>query len=446
MSKILLPNNGWTPREHQKSAWKAMENIAGGRYVLNWFRRSGKDDICLHRTAVAAMERPATYWHMLPLYSQGRKAIWEAVNPHTGLRRIDEAFPKEIRKRTDSHGMTIEFLNGSMWHVVGSDNYNALVGSPPYGVVFSEWSLADPAAWPYIRPILDENGGWAVFIYTSRGKNHGYRILKLARNSDNWYAEQLRADQANVFTPEQLEDVRAEMIELYDEGPGDALYRQEYLCDFDAAVLGSYYSKLIQDAENEGRIASVPYDQSLPVETWWDLGMADAMSIWFVQRVGAWYHVIDYYENSGEGLPFYAKMLNNKGYIFSRHVMPHDIKVRELGSGKSRLEIAQGLGMKVEVAPAQAPADGVQSVRAILPHCRFDAQKTQKGVEALRSYHVEYDQKRRIFKSTPHHDWSSHASDAFRYGASTRAPAPTRPHNPDPWADQGGYSDHAWMS
>jgi len=447
MTEIILPNNGWQPRPHQRNAWQALQD-GYKRAVLNWHRRAGKDDICLHWTATQAMQRPASYWHMLPQFNQGRRAIWEAVNPHTGLRRIDEAFPPEIRARTDSQSMTIEFINGAMWHVVGSDNYNALVGSPPAGVVFSEWSLADPAAWPYIRPILDENGGWAIFIYTSRGRNHGWSILQHAKHTEGWYAESIPATETAVFSPEQLKEAKRELIELYGEGPGSALYRQEYLCDFDAAVLGAYYSKLMQDAESEGRIGDIPYDPTLPVETWWDLGMHDATSIVFAQREKGtpWVNVIDYHESSGEGLPHYAKVLQDKGYTYSRHVMPHDVKVRELGSGKSRLEIAQGLGMKVDIAPQQKVEDGIQAVRALLPKCRFDRVKTKRLVEALRSYRTEYDTERRVFKPKPVHDWTSHPADAFRYGAVSRAPAAARPPQLDPWADQPHYHSESWMA
>ena len=414
---IQLPNN-WRPRDYQKAAWDYLEN-GGRRAVLNWHRRAGKDDLALHWTAVAAIQRPATYWHMLPQYAQGRKAIWEAVNPHTAKRRIDEAFPREIRKRTDNQTMTIELVNGSMWHVVGSDNYNALVGSPPAGVVFSEWALADPAAWAYLRPILDENQGWAAWIYTSRGRNHGYTLYQHAKTQDDWFAEQLRADQTGVFAGPQLDAAKREYIDLYGEGPGTALFEQEYLCSFDAAVLGAYYAKLLQDAENAHRIGHVPYDESLKVETWWDLGVGDATAIWFVQRAGNEVRVIDYYEATGEGLPHYARVLSDKGYLYSQHVAPHDIRVRELGSGKSRLEVAQDLGVNFTVAPRQGIEDGIQAVRSLLPRCFFDREKCARGIEALREYKARYDPQRRVFGSRPEHNWASHACDAFRYGAIT---------------------------
>lgn len=429
MATIQLPNN-WRPRDYQFNAWRYLEN-GGKRAALVWHRRAGKDDLALHWTATAAIQKPATYWHMLPEYAQGRKAIWEAVNPKTGIRRIDEAFPHAIRKRTDNQTMSIELVNGSMWHVVGSDNYNSLVGSPPYGVIFSEWALADPAAWAYIRPILDENGGWAMWIYTSRGRNHGWSTYQHALHADDWYAELLRADETGIFSDHQLAEARDEYVSLYGDGPGVALFEQEYFCSFDSAVLGAYYSKLLSDADSEGRIGHVPHDDSLQTEVWWDLGVGDATAMWFVQRAGQEIRVIDYYEATGEGLPYYAKLLDQKPYVYSRQVMPHDVRVREMGSGKSRLEVARSLGLTVEIAPRQSLEDGIQAVRSMLPRCWFDYEKCKRGLDALREYRAKYDESRRIFSSRPEHNWASHAADAFRYGAVTKEPADYSDYEPD---------------
>ena len=173
--RISLPNN-WQPRDYQRPAWDYLEKGGKLAYVIA-HRRWGKDDIALHWTACAAFDRVGTYWHLLPQASQARKAVFEAINPHTGLRRIDEAFPRELRETTRENEMFIRFKNGSTWQVVGSDNYDSLVGSPPVGVVMSEWALAKPQAWAYLRPILKENGGWAAFITTPRGRNHCHRMF-----------------------------------------------------------------------------------------------------------------------------------------------------------------------------------------------------------------------------------------------------------------------------
>jgi phage terminase large subunit len=186
--RIVLPASGWEPRVHQRPFWDYLE--AGGKRAIEIaHRRWGKDDVTLHRTAVAAHERVATYWHMLPEYAQARKAIWDAVNPHTGKRRIDEAFPKELRANTVADEMFIRFKCGSTWQVIGSDNYDKLVGTPPAGVVLSEWSRANPAAWAFLAPILAENGGWAAFITTPIGRNHAKTMYDMAKTDPAWFAE-----------------------------------------------------------------------------------------------------------------------------------------------------------------------------------------------------------------------------------------------------------------
>ena len=343
MSQIILPNS-WKPRDYQRGAWSALR---GGckRACIVAHRRWGKDDIALHWAAVSAMRKPATYWHMLPQAAQARKAIWEAINPHTGIRRIDEAFPKEIRATTREQEMMIKFINGSSWQVVGSDNYNSLVGSPPYGLTFSEWSLCDPGAWAYLRPILAENGGWAIFIYTSRGKNHGYSLYNMAEQSKDWYCLKSTAKNTDVFTEEQLQAELIEYQSSYGEDAGKAYWLQEYFCSFDAALPGAYYVGELSKAEEEGRITHVPYDESLPVHTWWDIGRSDYTAIWFAQYAGGQVRLIDYYQNNMQAPSHYAKVLQEKGYYYDTHHLPHDADYVQMGSrdGLSVLQQFQDL-------------------------------------------------------------------------------------------------------
>lgn len=225
---INIPNN-WMPRWYQVSLWKYL--WAGGkRAIVIGHRRWGKDDVCLHWAAVSAIRKPATYWHMLPEAAQARKAIWEAVNPNTGKRRIDEAFPKEIREVTRENEMLIKIRGGGTWQVLGSDNYSSLVGSPPYGVVFSEWALADPLAWAYIRPILRENGGWALFITTPRGSNHAKAMYEAAINRPGWHSEVSTVKKTKVLSVEALEEERQEYVSEWGEDQGSALFEQEWMC------------------------------------------------------------------------------------------------------------------------------------------------------------------------------------------------------------------------
>jgi phage terminase large subunit len=195
------------------------------------------------------------------------------------------------------------------------------------------------------------------------------------------------------------------------------LYDQEFECSFQAAITGSYYGAIIEDLEKNNRITDVPYDPNLDTETWWDLGLKDSTAIWFVQKHNDEIRVIDYEESSGEGLDFYADLLESKPYKYDRHIAPHDIKVRELGAfGKSRLESALELGISFDIAPKLSIEDGIESVRKALPKCYFDKEKTHKGVEALKAYQKKWDDKNQCFKNRPIHNFASHPADAFRYG------------------------------
>lgn len=423
MTLVRLPNN-WTPRSDQRPLWDYLER-GGKRAVCVAHRRWGKDDVALHFTATQALQRIGNYWHMLPQYNQARKSIWDAVNPRTGKRRIDEAFPADIvadRRETD---MFLRFINGSTWQLVGSDHYDALVGSPPVGIVYSEYALADPASWDYLEPIVSENNGWAVFISTSRGNNHLKSMLNLARTEPGWYGQIVRADETGVFTPEKLEATRREKIATHGEEYGEAIFAQEYMCSFEGAILGAYYSKQLEQARRDGRIGAVPWITNCEVDTWWDLGVDDSMSIWFVQVIGKQFRVIDYYESTGHGLEHYAKALKERPYVYGNHYMPHDADIREMSSGdiaKSRREVAEGLGIKPVVVVKRAKNIDVivqvhiAAVRNVLSQCWFDEQKCARGLSALEGYSAEYDEDKKVLSNRPAHDWRSHASDSFRTG------------------------------
>ena len=419
MPSVRLPNN-WNPREYQVEPWVYLQE-GGKRLVAVCHRRWGKDDVALHSTAIKAMEKPATYWHMLPKATQARKAIWQAINPHTGKKRIDEAFPQEIRKRTNDNEMFIEFVNGSMWHVVGSDNYDNLVGAPPAGIVFSEWSLCDPASWAFLEPILIENGGWAVFIYTSRGKNHGYTLLNLAKKKEDWMAYIQTAAETSVFTPQQLEDALDSLVAIWGEEQGNLLFQQEYFCSFDGGGLGAVYASDISDAESEGRVCHVPIEKSVEVNTYWDLGMNDTTAIWFYQRVGLEDRFIDYYEINGKGLDHYAKVLKEKGYNYGIHAWPHDGGHRQLADpqGRTMNKVMESLGIQpIKVLPKPREIlSGIEACRNMIKRAYFDEVRCKRGLSALMHYHREYDEKRGAFKDKPVHDWSSNGSDAFRTAA-----------------------------
>jgi phage terminase large subunit len=358
------------------------------------------------------IRRVGTYYYLFPTYAQGKKILWDGMDKD-GFKFLSH-IPENIRKRVDNQSMQIELVNGSIFQIIGTDNIDSLVGTNPVGCVFSEYPLQDPQAWGFLRPILRENGGWAVFNFTPRGRmNHGYDLYQTAKGDrENWYCEVLTVDDTKVIDPEGLEQEKREMRQQYGD---DSLFLQEYYCSFDAAVQGSYYANLIRDAESGGRVTQVPYDPRLPVDTWWDLGVGDSTAIWFTQTVGSQIRVIDYYEASGEGFPFYAKVLQERGYIYGTHNGPHDLQVRELGSGVSRIETAAKLGIKFRTVQNIPIDDGINAARMILPLCWFDAEKCKQGLNALSNYHKEYDEKRKEYKNSPFHDWSSHGADAFRY-------------------------------
>lgn len=414
MSRTIQVPHRWRPRPYQMPAWAAMER-GRRRLAIVAHRRWGKDEIALHRTMVAAIERVGNYWHCLPEYSQGRKAIWTAVNPHTGRRRIDEAFPVELRKRTLEQEMFIEFVNGSTWQVIGSDTFDRLVGATPAGIVFSEFALANPAAWDYFRPMVTENDGWVIFISTVRGRNHFWKLAEMAKADPSWFYVNQTANDTDVFSREQLASERSELVALYGEEEGEARYRQEYLNDPAAALPGSYYGKYISALEERGAVRSVPWDVAYPVTTGWDLGIGDSTAIWWAQQVGRELRVIDYYEASGVGLEHYVKVVREKPYIYADHLLPHDADAAELGSGKTRRETLSDLGLRVSVLPRAPVDDRINAVRQFLPIAVFDERATKRGLDALRSYQREWDEKLHDFKSRPRHDWTSHGADAFGY-------------------------------
>ena len=412
---ITLPNN-WRERHYQEAAW---DYLCGGglRCGLVWHRRAGKDDLALHWTAVAAHQRPATYWHMLPQQAQARKAIWEAVDPHSGKRRIDMAFPLEIRASTNEGEMLIRFKNGSIWRVVGSDNYDALVGSPPAGVVMSEWPLADPRAWGYLSPILAENGGWAIFAYTPRGKNHGWSLYNGMKSDPKWHVEVKTVDDTGVIDAEALADDLATKIAIESVDQGKALYEQEWFCSFEAAITGAYYGSEMKRATDNDRICGLPVERGPEVHTAWDIGIDDATAIWFAQMVGREVRVVDYYEDSGQDAAHYAGVLNDKGYTYGEHLMPHDAGYREKGTGKTyEQQIGEaGLRGSIRVLPRtnNLIAD-INTTRQFISQCWFDEKRCDRGIEALRQYRRQWNDKLQTWHQRPLHDWTSHGSDAFR--------------------------------
>ena len=432
---IRLPYQGWAPRPYQQALWDYLEG-GGKRAVAICHRRWGKDDVALHWSAIAAHTgKPANIWHCLPLYEQARKAIWTAVNSHTGRRRIDEAFPPEIRESTNDGQMFIRFRNGSTWQVVGSDNYESLVGTGAHGIVFSEWSRANPAAWAYLAPILEENNGWALFITTPIGRNHAKHTLDLAQSSPGWFAEVQTVLDSGALPLEVVETARREYHSIYGVDAGDALIQQEYFCSFEAAILGAYYGKLIAQAERQGRIRTLTLEPDLPIHTVWDLGKGSNLAVWAWQVIGNEIRVLAAVQGAhDEVIPDMVERLDSMGLKsrWGRDYVPHDAKVKELGTGRTRIETLARLGRNPVLVPDHKVDDGIAAARTTLPICWFDETGCADGLEALRQYRAAWDEERKVFKNIPEHDWSSHFADAFRYLAMAwrelkAAPPPPKP-------------------
>lgn len=403
----LIPYN-FKPRDYQLPLWNALDNYK--RIVCIWHRRAGKDKTLINIVAKETQKRVGSYYYFFPTYKQGKKIIWEGMD-RDGFKFLAH-FPQELVKRIDNTEMLIEFNNGSIFRIIGTDNIDSIVGTNPVGCVFSEYSLQDPSAWDFIRPILAENGGWAIFNYTPRGANHGKQLYLMAESDEKWFCQKLTVDDTKAISQEVLDQERKEICE---KTGNDALFMQEYYCSFDAPVEGAYYGSQLMKAETDGRITNVPYEPTIPVDTFWDLGIDDSMTIWFLQQVGREKRLIDYFEVTGEGLSYCIKELLRKPYVYGQHFAPHDIEVRELTSGKSRRETAQSLGVNFVVVPKISIEDGIDAVRNLLNSCWFDKTNCERGIDALRSYHKEWDEKNKVYRNHPQHDWASHGSDAFRY-------------------------------
>ena len=457
VQKIIMPYN-YTPRDYQIPLWEYMQAPQelynkktgqinkGKRAIAVWHRRAGKDFTAVNICATKMLERVGLYWHLLPTYKQGRKIIWDGFTSD-GRKIIDAAFPKELLAgplRNDL--MQVRMKNGSIYQVVGTDDIDSLVGTNPVGVIFSEYSLQNPAAWNLLRPILAENGGWAIFIYTARGRNHGYDLLNQGRRA-GWFTQLLTVDHTKkeLLDPEgkPIRDEEGKKIwvpviskeviqEDRDTGMPEELVQQEYWCSFDASLVGSYYGQHMSEALLDGRLCKLKHDASLLVHTAWDIGVSDACSIIFFQilRNGD-YHIIDYIEDHSQGFDYYANILQEKAkkfrYNYGTHLGPHDLKNREISTGVSRLETAKKLGINFTLVPKISIADGIDATRGLLGKCYFDYMdlddpentmkyegKTNMLVNALRQYSKEWDEEKKIFKDKPKHDWSSHGSDAMR--------------------------------
>lgn len=426
------------PRSYQARFLKALQ--AGvKRAVCVWHRRAGKDLTAWNWTITAAMARAGTYFFFYPTYAQGKKILWDGKDKEGRpfLSYIPEGAivsKNETEMQVKVQVVTKDGVSTggeSIIQIIGTDNMDSIVGTNPLGCVFSEFSLQDPTGWDLVRPILRENGGWAIFLYTPRGRNHGWNLYEMTRRPQNrgtWYSELLTVrdtrrdgegeNGAPVITDA---DIEAEIR----EGMDPDLVQQEYFCSFTGSLQGSYFGRQLEQARAEERIGAIPWEPAYYVNTAWDLGVGDDNAIWFYQTIGLTIRLIDYHTVSGWSVPEYAKLLKEKPYAYNVHLAPHDIKQREWTSGKSRWDTARTLGIVFRVAPKMKVDEGISAVRKLFPRFYFDEVKCARGLDALASYHKEWDPVRRCYDDRPYHDWSSHGADALRTLATALVDAPT---------------------
>jgi hypothetical protein len=396
VQRVVIP---YCPREPFKPFHNRQQRF--GAIVAH--RRAGKTVSAINELIKAALtcSKPnPRFAYVAPYFAQAKDVAWSYVKHYTGVIPGAEVNESELR---------VDLPGGGRVRLYGADNYDRLRGIYLDGVVLDEFADMDPRAWSeVIRPALSDRQGWAIFIGTPKGQNAFHDIHLRAESDPDWFSLVLRASQTGLIADEELESLRAEL--------SDDEYQREFECSFDAAVEGAYYAKLINAAADEtpSRIGRVPIDPILPVHAAFDLGIGDATAIWLAQFHGREIRLVDYIENNGVALDWYGKALKDRGHTYEPLILPHDAQARELGTGKSRVEMFEAMGFKTRVLPPSSVEDGIETVRRMIPRMWIDGDKCQAGLQAIKQYRARKDEKRRLTLG-PLHDWTSHAADALRY-------------------------------
>lgn len=344
--------------------------------------------------------------YIAPFYKQAKTVAW------TYLKDYSMSVPGSTINESE---LRVDYLNGGQVRLYGADNPDALRGIYLDDVTLDEPADMSPRLWPeIIRPTLVDRKGRASFIGTPKGKNSFYDICAHAKaNPKDWLHMVLRASETHLIDPEELLAARQMMTENQ--------YEQEFECSFDAAIQGAVYGQWISNAEKSGRVKNNLYDPLVLVNTAWDLGYDDSTAIWFWQRVGSEIRIIDYYENNGQDVPHYCGVITERGYKYSDHFVPHDARNKLLAAGgKSIVEQAYELGVKMVALPPASQQNLIEATRKTIGQCWFSEDKCSKGIEALKQYRYDFDDEKKAFRSVPRHDWSSHAADAFEIIAQVR--------------------------
>ncbi len=375
-----------------------------------WHRRTGKDKTAINLVPREMLKRVGLCFYILPTYNQGRKVIWDGIDK-SGFRFLDH-IPNEIRSNTNNTEMKITLDNGSILQVVGSEEIDRLRGTNPIMCVFSEYSQQNRQAWDTLTPILQENDGIALFLYTAWGMNHGYELYEMAKNNKDWFCQNLTINETGLLTSEDVEN-------MIRQGMDREFAQQEYHNDFQASIPGAYYAKEIRLAREQGRICGVPIMTGFPVITSWDLGIDGFNSIWFGQIIGKEIHWVHYYSNRMEGITHYVNYINewkNKNKcIIAKNILPHDARAKVLQTGKTTIEFLYDLGLDCEPAPRPATKeDGIEAVRQMFSSCWFDEKECKKGIEGLTQYRKEWIDEKGVFSISEVHDDASHPAKAIQ--------------------------------
>lgn len=372
-------------------------------------RRAGKSVATINdliRRAIVENKRDGQYGYIAPFRGQVKKVAWSYLKKYAAP--LLDGDPNESE-------LWVKLLNGPIIQLYGADNPDALRGAYFDGVVIDEYADIRSSLWgDVVRPMLTDRQGWATFIGTPKGKNEFYELWVKAQKDPTWYTQRLPASESNIIPQRELDAALLDM--------GADRYMQEFELSFEAAIRGAFYAEELRIAQDENRIRPIHVERAVRVHTAWDLGVRDSTAIWFIQCVGTERRLIDYYEASGVGLDHYVEVLESKkrskanpnGYLYGTHYFPHDIAVRELTSGKSRRETLEEMGVEVEIVPAHNVLDGINATRRMLDHAFIDDERAFRGLECLRNYRREYDERLKDWKANPLHDWSSHGSDALR--------------------------------
>jgi len=406
--RIKLPHE-FIPRPYQVTSNRAYF-VDRKRYSIEVLhRRAGKSKNGINFILMAAMERVGNYFHTFPELTQARRAIWNNIDKE-GRRYIDHIPRSLMDGDPNNTDMRINLINGSIIQLAGADRYDALMGGNPAGIIFDEYSLQNPFAWHYLSPILTENGGWAKFIYTPRGTNHGYDLYNLNLNNPDWFVQLLDITQTKNWDGSSI-ITEAMVDERRRSGMPEELIRQEFYCDWSAALANAFYTKEIQELTQENRVRDFDFIRGAPVHTGWDIGRRDPTSIWFFQVVHDKMYVINYYENIKQGMPHYIeqvrRFLDKHGLKNGVNFAPHDIKVHEWTNGRSRIDEAASMGFYFKAVPKIGIMDGINCVRSIFPQLIVHKTNCTLGLNSIKQY-IRKD------NGEPEHNFASHPADAMR--------------------------------